>query len=105
MPLDFHGTIALSLRALSTRPEAGALPSTLAMGHMARSLKLINARLAAKDGITDTNIAVIVVMTQYARMSGQLDDCRIHLDGLHRMIRLRGGINAIRPDLAEKVLR
>ncbi|KAH8170487.1 fungal specific transcription factor domain-containing protein [Sarocladium implicatum] len=101
----FHGTIALSLRALSTRPEAGTLPSTLAMQHMARSLQLINTRLAAKDGLTDINIAVIVVMTQYARMSGQLDDCRIHLDGLNRMIQLKGGINAIRPDLAEKVFR
>lgn len=77
----------------------------MAIQHMARSLQLINSRFAKSQSVSDINIAVVVVMTQYTRMSGQLNECRIHLDGLERMVQLRGGINAIKPELAEKIFR
>jgi hypothetical protein len=77
----------------------------LAIQHMARSLQLINSRFGTLESISDINIAVVVVMAQYTRMSGQMDECRIHLDGLQRMVQLKGGINAIRPELAEKIFR
>lgn len=97
--------MALSLRSLSSRPEAGAQLATLSIQHMSRSLQLINSRLGTDDSVADINIAVVVVMTQYTRMSGQLDECRIHLDGLQKMVQMKGGINAMRPDLAEKIFR
>ena len=62
-----------------------------AVRHLLQTFSLVNERLSGNDAIFDTTLAVVVVMAQYARLQDQYRQGLVHLEGLQRMIELRGG--------------
>jgi hypothetical protein len=79
-----------------------------AMRHLSRTFQLVNEKLSGGEALSDTTMAVVIVMTQYERLRGQHRQGLVHLEGLHQMVEMRGGISQIiknNPPLAQKIFR
>ena len=79
-----------------------------AMRHLSRAFRLVNEKLSGNEALSDTTMAVVISMTQYERLRGQHRQGLVHLDGLLRMVELRGGISQVmstNPPLAQKIFR
>lgn len=78
------------------------------MRHLSRTFRLINNRLSGNEPVSSTTIAVVLMMVQHERLKHQYHQSLVHIEGLHKMIELHGGIHqfsAREPALALKVLR
>ncbi|TVY48307.1 hypothetical protein LOCC1_G001955 [Lachnellula occidentalis] len=103
----FHCALAVSLVALNKLVMKQEDP-TEAIHHQSRTLRLINERLSGQDAVSDTNIAVVVALTQYDRLRGNYYNSLAHIQGLQRMIELRGGISKLahsKPGITQKIFR
>ena len=49
--------------------------------HLSQAFHLVNERLSGNEAISDTTLAVVVIMAQYARIQGQYRQGLVHLDG------------------------
>lgn len=99
--------MALSILALSRLCNAGEHPQR-AMSHHVHTLRLLNKKLSSVDPASIANIAVIVVMLQYERHIGRYEQGLVHMNGLLRMIELRGGIGKmveVEPSITIKIFR
>jgi hypothetical protein len=79
-----------------------------ALRHLSRAFHLVNERLSGNDALSDTTLAVVVVMAQYARLQGQYHQGAVHLGGLQRMIELRGGVSQLtssEPGLTQMIFK
>lgn len=79
-----------------------------AMRHVSRTFSLVNQKLAGQNAVTDLTIAVIVSMAQYEHHQNQYQQGSVHVQGLHRIAHLRGGIPQLIKNptgLVQKVLR
>lgn len=84
--------MAMAITALNSLVMQSEDPAD-AMRHMARSLRMVNQRLASPhDALSDTTIAVIIMLSHYERHNGHLRQGKVHFDGLLRIVELRGGI-------------
>jgi hypothetical protein len=60
------------------------------------------------EATSDMTIAILVIMSQYERLQGQYARGYIHMQGLRRMVELRGGIKQLSREcrgVIQKVLR
>ncbi|SPO01794.1 uncharacterized protein DNG_04467 [Cephalotrichum gorgonifer] len=76
--------------------------------HVSQTLRLVNQRLSSADATSDATIAVVVIIGQYHRHRGQYRDGLVHMNGLKRMVEMRGGISQIlreSPMLGSKIIR
>ncbi len=99
--------MALFTLALSRLCNGGEHPQQ-AMSHHVHTLRLLNKNLSGGDPACSENMAVIVVMLQYERHIGRYEQGLVHLNGLLRMVELRGGIGKmveVEPTIALKVFR
>lgn len=76
--------------------------------HLSKSIKLLNHRLSYGDEtevISDATLAVVMALGLYARTSKDHRSSRSHLEGLAKLIQMRGGMSSIDLDtkLAFKV--
>ena len=79
-----------------------------AIRHLSQTFRLINERLSENDAISDTTLAVVVVMAQYARLQSQYRQGLVHLEGLQRIIELRGEASHVsrnEPGLAQMIFK
>jgi len=105
--VDFHSAVAVSISALNNLVKQQDDPKE-AMHHISQALRLVNKKLSGKDAISNTNIAVVLIMAQYERLQNHYRQGLVHLDGLQRMVELRGGISQLKrdkPSLALKIHR
>jgi hypothetical protein len=82
--------------------------TTVALYHLAQTLRLIEQRLSESNAAADINIATVVMMAQFERHQDRYPQAKAHMDGLQRMVEMRGGIsNLIRqnPILSHKITR
>ncbi|KAL4867693.1 hypothetical protein BDV12DRAFT_117310 [Aspergillus spectabilis] len=102
--LDFHCSIATSIlcsKKLVNETAQG-------MYHIARTYRIVQERLMENEAISDMTIAILVIMSQYERLQGQHARGYIHMQGLRRMVELRGGIKQLSREcwgVIQKVLR
>lgn len=104
---DFHCAVAVSVTALNNLVIKQEDP-IVAMRHLSHAFRLINERLSGNDAVSDTTIAVVVIMAKYEDLQGQYHQGLVHLEGLQRMVQLRGGMSQLMknmPALAQKILR
>ena len=91
-------------------PSSTTTPNsqTARVSHICLALHLVNARLSGRDAASNETIAVVLVLGLYERYQGEYRRGLVHLDGLRRMLDLRGGIRELstsKPDLARKIFR
>jgi hypothetical protein len=79
-----------------------------ALHHVSQALHMVSKRLSGHDAASDANIAVVVAMIQFERHQGEYRRGAIHLEGLLKMVELRGGISLLtgyKPSLTQKIFR
>lgn len=77
---------------------AGRTQSLSTLGHASRALKALQARLNSCDeslAISDSTIMAVVLLAGVAEWFDYGEHVENHLDGLQRMIALRGGFSAL----------
>ncbi|KAJ4307259.1 hypothetical protein N0V88_000641 [Collariella sp. IMI 366227] len=85
-----------------------SIGATAQVQHIYKALQMVNARLTDANAITEENIGVVLILSLYERYDNQYDRGLVHLDGLRRMIEMRGGIgNWIKssPETTRKMFR
>ncbi|KAL4785207.1 hypothetical protein BJX76DRAFT_189589 [Aspergillus varians] len=101
----FHCSVATSI--LCSKNLVGE--STQGMYHIARTYRIIQERLMSREEATsDMTIAILVAMSQYERLQGQYERGYVHVQGLRRMVELRGGVKRFGTEcvgVIQKVLR
>jgi transcription factor-like protein len=105
--IDFHGAMAVSIMSLNNLC-AHQEDTSKAVRHISHSLRLLSTRLSGAHAVSDENIMAVINMVQYDRCQGEYQRGVVHVDGLLRMIQLRGGIAELaraNPKLALKVFR
>ncbi|OQU94001.1 hypothetical protein CLAIMM_00426 [Cladophialophora immunda] len=90
------------------REDHNALQST--SPHFSKALQLLRERLDSTDEdlkIANPTMMVVIALALHARMIGDYDTAKHHMDGLRMMINLRGGIATIVPKtrLAMEIFR
>ncbi|KAL2197065.1 hypothetical protein P885DRAFT_68949 [Corynascus similis CBS 632.67] len=110
----FHGAMAVFLSKSprsSTSPHHSDLhqdTSRARMRHHCFALRLLNSRLSGEHAASNQNLIAVIVLSMYERQQGEHRRGLVHLDGLERLMQLRGGVAAFiksRPDLARKIFR
>lgn len=86
--------MALSLTALDNIVIKQEDPAE-AMNHLSRAFRLVNEKLSGNDAVSDTTIAVVIILSQYEGLQGRYHQGLVHFDGLQRMVELRGGITQL----------
>ena len=65
-----------------------------AMRHLTKTLRLLQESLADPDSATsDATIAVVQALVTVADLLGDMDLAEKHLQGLYRLVSLRGGLS------------
>ncbi|KIM99089.1 hypothetical protein OIDMADRAFT_127640 [Oidiodendron maius Zn] len=106
-PLISPGSRPMVRRALNNlivKPDGHAE----AIHHLSQAFQLVNNRLSGNDPVSDATIAVVVALAQFERHQGQYRRGIVHLDGLMRMVELRGGISTLtmhKSNLTQKLFR
>lgn len=73
-------------------------PNRLACFHYAQTLQLLQARLNAIDqmsALSDATIMVVVTLATTAELTGDLVAVETHVKGLEKIVRMRGGVQAL----------
>ncbi|TGO28341.1 hypothetical protein BPAE_0029g00720 [Botrytis paeoniae] len=102
-----HCGVAVSVTALNNLVLNQENPK-IAMHHLSLAFRLINEKLSGNEAVADTTIAVVLTMSHYYRLQGQFSQGLVHLQGLERMVEMRGGISNLKREqytLAQKILR
>ena len=104
---DFHCTLAVSASYVDFFQRKPAIsPKTL--HHISQAYALVNLKLSGPESVSDSAIAAVVTLTIYQQIHHLPAIGLIHLNGLYRMIQLRGGIARLMKEnraLALKPLR
>ncbi len=80
----------------------------LAVRHLTQTCHLVNQRLSQADAVSDASMAVVVMMAQYERHRERYFKGLVHIEGLHQMVEMRGGISPLlryKPSLGQKIAR
>ncbi|AEO71819.1 uncharacterized protein THITE_2020265, partial [Thermothielavioides terrestris NRRL 8126] len=105
----FHGAMAVFMAAFPSMPVSPSQDSTAArVRHLCVALRLVNARLSGSNAAADENVTVVMILALYERFQGSYHRGRLHLDGVRRMVEMRGGIGGFarsNPTWARKVFR
>lgn len=86
------------VRAFVDTKSLGGRESRMAAFHYAQTLRLLQAQLnASVDGssISDATIVVVVTLAQVAELSEDCSTAMNHVEGLIKMVAMRGGLRAL----------
>lgn len=90
---------------LFRKPDCEPLEATR---HFSQTLRLINPKLMKPTPPQDSTIAIIVSLAIHSKLIRDPPKCSMHLDGLQRLVDLRGGLSEISESnraLLHKILR
>jgi hypothetical protein len=75
--------------------------------HLAKAIGLVNQRLATPDALAGSSISVVNFLVVREMFRGDRNSAEIHLNGLRKMIALRGGLSVLQDDhsLALKICK
>lgn len=71
----------------------GGTSSPEALHHLSRSLALLKRRLETEDALSDSTLAIIImlIIQEQIRIGSQASE--VHYKGLRQLIELRGGLD------------
>ena len=77
----------------------GIQSSATSRKHLSRTLCLLSERLSCRDlAVTDQTISVVISLALAAIIFGEVRVARTHIEGLRKMIDMRGGIDELLPN-------
>lgn len=57
---------------------------------------MVQRRLESEDALSDSTMAIVISMFHQEQIRKQYAAAKVHMDGLQRMVKLRGGIETLR---------
>lgn len=96
-------SMMFSVRAFVDSPTHGDRTHHQAAFHYSRTLKLLQARLNAFEqgqqelAFSDSTIMVIMILASAAEVTGDFVAMQNHVDGLIKIVSLRGGLKSLDP--------
>lgn len=105
--LDFHCTMAISASFVNFYERKSEV-SSKTLYHTSTAYALVNQKLSGPESVSDSSIAAVISLAIYQQVHHQHATGMMHLNGLYRMIQLRGGIARLLREnraLAVKALR
>ncbi len=102
---DYHAIAAACLIVYNNAVQKEAAD---VYRHCDTMLHLLNAKLSGDEAVSDATIATVIMASQYERYRGSYSSGTPHMDGMQRMIGMRGGINVLarqNPALTYKMFR
>ena len=106
-PPDFHCTLAISASYVDFFERKPGI-SSKTLYHISQAYGLVNLKLSGPESVSDCAIAAVVSLAIYQQIHHLHSTGLIHLNGLYRMIQLRGGVARLMEEnraLALKSLR
>jgi hypothetical protein len=94
-------SMMFSVRAFVDRASHGSQTSRLAAFHYAQTLQLLQARLNAFEQgqrdivFCDSTLMVISTLAEAAELTGDFAAAENHIDGLLKIVSLRGGVRSL----------
>ncbi|OKL61371.1 hypothetical protein UA08_03704 [Talaromyces atroroseus] len=79
-----------------------------AIHHLCHTFRMVNEQLSENGVVSVSTIATVMMLAQYERHQSQHYEGLVHMNGLQRLINLRGGILEIKKDLpilTQKIFR
>lgn len=79
--------------------KSGGRPGPLALFHFCKTLGLLQQRIATNDDIlavSDATMMVVMTLATAASVIGDHEAAMTHMNGLCRIVELRGGLEALR---------
>jgi len=73
--------------------------------HMAHALRLTNGKLSGSEALHNHTMAAVVSFSLHEQLLRNFSSGRIHLDGLAKIVTLRGGLLQLPRELAQKICR
>ena len=70
-----------------------------ALYHLSRAYTFIKKRLSSPDALSDSTIGLVVSFVHQEQIKKDRSQARVHLDGLIRMVELRGGLAQLEGNL------
>ncbi|KAF2180089.1 hypothetical protein K469DRAFT_753593 [Zopfia rhizophila CBS 207.26] len=82
-------------------------PSPFALTHLSETFQLVTAKLSGPEALSDMTVTLVYGLVIYSQLRGENERWRIHMDGLHRLVELRGGLDQFSgsPTLLQKICR
>ncbi|KAF8849032.1 hypothetical protein BDZ45DRAFT_773889 [Acephala macrosclerotiorum] len=75
----------------------GREPSHSALVHLNTTLNLLRSRIVdGQIATSDTTISAVIGLVMMAVLVGNQEEARKHMDALHKMVAMRGGLRALR---------
>ena len=69
----------------------------VALAYRDRSLQLLRLNLTqGRAAVTDSTLAVVMSLALFSEQRGDLEEAETHMQGLYRLVNLRGGIETLR---------
>ncbi|EEU33521.1 uncharacterized protein NECHADRAFT_89397 [Fusarium vanettenii 77-13-4] len=102
----FHSFLAMSAACFNCITN-GESTTRAEMHHHCSALRLLNAKLAGQDALSEISIASVISMCLHSYLRQDVKKMMVHLKGLIKIIDLRGGIGSLVacPALMDKVRR
>lgn len=69
--------------------------SHMALHHLSKALATFNKRLQSEEALSDSTIAIIIALVFQDQFRHQHSSAAVHINGLARIVELRGGIDQI----------
>lgn len=76
-----------------------------ALAHIAHAFRLTNKRLSSHEALDNYTMAAVVSLSLHEQLLRDYSTGRIHLDGLAKIVGLRGGLLQLPRELAQKICR
>lgn len=102
----FHCTLASSATMVNFYLKRKEEP-VAAIHHLSEAFHLVNKRLSGPEALSENTIAVVICLGILEMLKGNLERRRLHLNGLQRMLQMRGGLETLYPNyhLVQKICR
>ena len=100
-----HFTLFLA-KGYQTFVRGSSRPDPQLIYHYIQTIALLQRRLAAGDeekSISDATMQVVIGLGKVAAFRGDVSVARQHLEGLYKMVMLRGGLQAVDRKLMIKI--
>lgn len=73
--------------------------SPAAMYHLSNSLQYVRERLESEEALSDSTMGIVMSLITQEQCRQQHTAARIHMDGLAKMLELRGGLESLQSNV------
>lgn len=70
-------------------------PSTVAFHHLSQAFTIVNRRMQGQDALSNSTLVLVMFLVNHEYIRKEFAAATMHLEGLARMVELRGGLTQL----------